>query len=143
MSYVNAPKLAAESGVQIRETATTTAQDYVNLITIRGGDHALAGTLVGLRGEARIVMVDDHTVDLPPARHMLVVRNDDRPGMISKVAGALADVEINIANIHVGQSPAGASALQVLATSQPVPPEVVERLALVDGIVSVHAVELS
>jgi D-3-phosphoglycerate dehydrogenase len=143
VSYVNAPKLAAESGVQIRETATTTAQDYVNLITIRGGDHALAGTLVGLRGEARIVMVEDHTVDLPPARHMLVVRNDDRPGMISTVAGALAEVDINIANIHVGQSPAGASALQVLATSQPVPPEVVERLALVDGIVSVHAVELS
>ncbi len=143
VSYVNAPKLAAESGVQIRETATTTAQDYVNLITIRGGDHALAGTLVGLRGEARIVMVEDHTVDLPPARHMLVVRNDDRPGMISTVAGALAEVDINIANIHVGQSPAGASALQVLATSQPVPPEVVERLTLVDGIVSVHAVELS
>ena len=143
VSYVNAPKLAAESGVQIRETATTTAQDYVNLITIRGGDHALAGTLVGLRGEARIVMVEDHTVDLPPARHMLVVRNDDRPGMISTVAGALAEVEINIANIHVGQSPAGESALQVLATSQPVPPDVVERLALVDGIVSVHAVELS
>src|SRR6185369_16525147 len=63
VSYVNAPQLAAESGMQIRETATTTAQDYVNLITIRGGDHALAGTLVGLRGEARIVMVDDHTVD--------------------------------------------------------------------------------
>ena len=74
-------------------------------------------------------MVDDHTVDLPPARHMLVVRNDDRPGMISTVAGALGDVDINIANIHVGQSPSGASALQVLATSQPVPADVVERLA--------------
>ncbi len=50
VSYVNAPKLAAESGMQIRETATTTAQDYVNLVTIRGGDHALAGTLVGPAG---------------------------------------------------------------------------------------------
>ena len=118
------------AAIQIRETATTTAQDYVNLITIRGGDHALAGTLVGLRGEARIVMVDDHTVDLPPARHMLVVRNDDRPGMIGDGRPApLGEVGINIADMDVGQSPAGASALQVLATSQPVPPEVVERLA--------------
>jgi D-3-phosphoglycerate dehydrogenase len=142
VSYVNAPQLAAESGIQVRETATTTALDYVNLITVRGGEHALAGTLVGLRGEPRIVMVDDHTVDLPPANHMLMVRNDDRPGMIAAVSGALADVAINIANIHVGQSPSGESALQVLTTSQPVPAAVVERLAQLEGIVSVHAVEL-
>jgi len=142
VSYVNAPQLAEESGIQIRETATTTALDYVNLITIRGGEHSLAGTLVGLRGEPRIVMVEDHTVDLPPARHMLIVRNDDRPGMIATVSGALADVDINITNIHVGQSPSGASALQVLATSELVPAAVVERLSAVDGIVSVHAVAL-
>ncbi|MGZ4694056.1 MAG: phosphoglycerate dehydrogenase [Acidimicrobiales bacterium] len=143
VSYVNAPKLATESGMQIRETATTTAQDYVNLITIRAGEHALAGTLVGLRGEARIVMVDDHTVDLPPARHMVVVRNDDRPGMIGAVGQLLGGAGINIADMDVGQSAAGVSALMVLATSQSVPPEVVDQLAATDGIVSVHAVELS
>jgi len=143
VSYVNAPKLAAESGIEIRETATTTAQDYVNLVTIRGGEHSLAGTLVGLRGEARIVMVDDHTVDLPPARHMLVVRNDDRPGMIGVVGGQLGDAGVNIADMDVGQSAAGVSALMVLATSQSVPPELVDQLAATDGIISVHAVELS
>jgi len=73
---------------------------------------------------------------------MLIVRNDDRPGMIATVSGALADVDINITNIHVGQSPSGASALQVLATSELVPAAVVERLSAVDGIVSVHAVAL-
>ena len=140
---MNAPKLAAESGIEIRETATTTAQDYVNLVTIRGGEHSLAGTLVGLRGEARIVMVDDHTVDLPPARHMLVVRNDDRPGMIGVVGGQLGDAGVNIADMDVGQSAAGVSALMVLATSQSVPPELVDQLAATDGIISVHAVELS
>ena len=43
------------------------ARDYVNLITIRGGDHAVGGTLVGRRDEPRIVMVDDHAVEVPPA----------------------------------------------------------------------------
>ena len=46
---------------------SSTAQDYVNLVTVRGGGHAVAGTLVGLRGEPRIVMIDDLSVDLPPA----------------------------------------------------------------------------
>jgi D-3-phosphoglycerate dehydrogenase len=142
VSFVNAPQLATEAGIQVRETATTTAHHYVNLITVRAGDHALAGTLVGLRGEPRIVMVDDHTVDVPPSPHMLVVRNEDRPGMIGAVGSALGRADINIAGIHVGQSASGVAALMVLATSSPVPPEVVAELAATPGIVSVHAADL-
>ena len=143
VSYVNAPQLASESGVSVRETATTTAQDYVNLITVRGGNHTLGGTLVGLRGEPRIVMVDDHTVDVPPARHMLVVRNDDRPGVIGTVGTLLGAAGINIADMDVGQSASGDSALMVLATAQPVTPGVVAQLLAAEGITSAAVVELS
>ena len=89
VSYVNAPRIAAERGVEVRESSSSTSQDYVNLVTVRGGGHAVAGTLVGIRGEPRIVMIDDLSVDLPPARNMLIVRNDDVPGMIAAVAAAL------------------------------------------------------
>jgi D-3-phosphoglycerate dehydrogenase / 2-oxoglutarate reductase len=142
VSFVNAPQLAAEAGIQVRETATTTAHHYVNLLTVRAGDHGLAGTLVGLRGEPRIVMVDDHTVDVPPSPHMLVVRNQDRPGMIGAVGTALGQADVNIAGIHVGQSSSGVAALMVLATSSPVAPEVVAALEATPGIVSVHAADL-
>ena len=91
VSYVNAPRLAEERGIEVRESSSSTSRDYVNLVTIRGGDHAIGGTLVGLRGEARIVMVDDHSVDVPPADHMLVVRNDDVPGMIAAVTGVVGE----------------------------------------------------
>jgi D-3-phosphoglycerate dehydrogenase / 2-oxoglutarate reductase len=143
VSFVNAPQLAAESGIEVRETATTTALHYVNLITVRTGDHALAGTLVGLDGDPRIVMVDEHTVDVPPSPHMLVVRNDDRPGMIGAVGTLLGDHAINIAGIHVGQSAEGVGALMVLATAATVPAEVVRRLEATEGIVSVDAVDLA
>ncbi len=139
VSYVNAPQLAEERGVQVRETTTSSVQDYVNLITLRGGEHAIGGTLAGLRGEPRIVMLDDHTVEVPPADHMLVLRNDDRPGMIGMVTTALGDAGINISDIHVGRSPEGSAALMVLATDQPAPPELVARLRGSPGIFSVHA----
>jgi D-3-phosphoglycerate dehydrogenase / 2-oxoglutarate reductase len=141
VSYVNAPRMAEERGIEVRETATTTSHEYVNLIEIRGGEHAIAGTLVGLRGEARIVMVDDHSVDLPPARHMLVVRNEDVPGMIAVVAGNLADAGINIDDMDVGRSAEGTAALMVLAVAAPVPEEVQERIRSNEGIVSVHALD--
>src|SRR5205823_8352961 len=67
VSYVNAPQLAEERGVEVRETTSSAARDYVNLVSLRGGDHAIAGTL-SVRGEPRIVMLDDHDIELPPAR---------------------------------------------------------------------------
>jgi D-3-phosphoglycerate dehydrogenase / 2-oxoglutarate reductase len=140
VSYVNAPRIAAERGVEVRDTSTATAHDYVNLISIRGGDHGIGGTLVSLRGEPRIVMLDGHTVDVPPANHMLVVRNDDRPGMIAHVAGVLSDNGVNIDDMHLGRSELGAAALQVIATDRSVPLDVQEAIAKGDGIVAVRAI---
>jgi D-3-phosphoglycerate dehydrogenase / 2-oxoglutarate reductase len=139
VSYVNAPRIASDRGVEVRDTSTATAHDYVNLLTIRGGEHAIGGTLVGLRVEPRIVMLDGHTIDLPPAKNMLVVRNDDRPGMIAFVAGVLADAGVNIDDMHLGRSDRGEAALQVIATDVAVPPEVQDAIRAGDGVVSVHA----
>jgi D-3-phosphoglycerate dehydrogenase / 2-oxoglutarate reductase len=139
VSYVNAPRIANDRGVEVRDTSTATAHDYVNLVTIRGGEHAIAGTLVGLRAEPRIVMLDGHTIDLPPAKNMLVVRNDDRPGMIAFVAGVLADAGVNIDDMHLGRSDRGEAALQVIATDVAVPLEVQDAIRAGDGVVSVHA----
>ncbi len=139
VSYVNAPRLAAERGVEVREASSPVSHDYVNLVTIRGGDHALGGTLVGLRGEARIVMVDDHSVDVPPADHMLVVRNDDVPGMIAAVTRELGDAGLNIDDMHLGRSADGAAALMILATGVAVPDDVQARIRALPGVVSVAA----
>ncbi len=138
VSYVNAPKLADEHGITVSETATSTSHHFVNLITLRGGAHNIAGTLIGLDGEARLVSVDDHRVDVPPANHMLVVRNDDRPGMIGRVGTIVGQAGVNIADMDVGQSPTGASAMMVLATTEAVPLSVCEALRAVDGIDSVN-----
>jgi len=138
VTYVNAPQLAEQSGVEVKEIKTSTSHDFVNLMTLRGGDHSISGTLAGVRGEPRIVMLDDHTVELPPAANLLVVRNDDRPGMIGLVTSSLGKAGINISDLHLGRSSAGDVALQVLALDQPVPDEVLAELRKADGIVSVH-----
>jgi len=140
VSYVNAPQLAAERGVEVKETKSPAAHDYVNLITLRGGDHALAGSLFGLRAEARLVMVDDHTVDIPPARHMVVVRNQDRPGLIGLVGATVGRAGVNISDMDVGRSPAGEAALMVLSTDQPLPADVLAELRQAPGILHVSTV---
>ncbi len=140
VSYVNAPQLAAERGLEVRETQTITARDFVNLVTLRGGGHSVAGTLTGPRTEPRLVMMDDHTVEVPPAPHMLVVRNDDRPGMIGVVGTILGDAGVSISSMAVGPSATGNTALMVLSTDGLVPEEALTRLRGAAGISDVHSV---
>lgn len=142
VSFVNAPQLLKERGADLRETKTSAAQDYVNLMIIRGGDHSVGGTLFGLKGEGRIVLVDGHATEVPIAKNMLVVRNDDRPGIIGAVGGALGSAGINISDIHVGRSVDGNSALMVVAVDSRVDDGVVRTLRAIDGVVSVHPVAL-
>ena len=56
------------------------------------------------------------------------------------MAGALADAGVNIANMALGKSPTGGTALMVLATDGAVPADVVERLAGSPGILDVRTV---
>ena len=140
VSYVNAPQVAEEQGIEVRPTSTTTARDYVNLVTIRGGGHAIAGTLVGLGAKPSVVMIDDHAVDVPPAEHLLVVRNDDRPGMIGTVGAVVGAAGLNIDDMAVGAGPDGERALMVMATSASVPEAVATELRATDGINAVSVV---
>ena len=86
--------------------------------------------------------IDEHIVDLPPSSHMLVVRNDDTPGMIGKVGTILGDAGVNIDDLDLGRGPSGDVSLMVLSTSTPVPAEVVTQLRAQDGIVDAQAIEL-
>ena len=143
VSFVNAPQVLKERGADLRETKSSTAHDYVSLMVVRGGDHSVGGTLFGVKGEARIVLVDDHATEVPISRHMLVVRNDDRPGLIGAVGGVLGDASVNISDIHVGRSTSGNTAMMVLAVDDTISTDVVDALRATDGVVSVHSIALS
>jgi D-3-phosphoglycerate dehydrogenase len=137
VTYVNAPQLAAERGIELRETHCATSADFVNLVTLRAGTHSISGTLVGRRSEQRIVMIDDHHFDVPPAQHMLVVKNDDRPGVIGTVGTLLGDAGVNIADMDVGRAATPGTAVMLIAPTMEVPESVVVQLRAAPGIISV------
>lgn len=143
VSFVNAPQIAEQRGISVREIKSSDALDYVNLIVVRGdqGTH-VAATLFGKQQAPRIVGIDGHSVDLPPAQHMLVVHNDDSPGMIGRVASVLGNAGLNISNMDVGQSPSGEAALMVIATDKTVPVEVVDEIIRQSGVHTARAFDL-
>lgn len=146
VSFVNAPQLAQERGLVVREVKSAELVDHVNLVALRGkvGDREVhvAGTLAGRTEQPRIVGILDHIVDVPPSRHMLVVRNEDVPGVIGRVGTILGDAGVNIADMEVGRGPGGEHALMVISTDSDVGDDVVDVLRGAEAILDVKRLEL-
>ncbi len=143
VSYVNAPGMAKAAGITMREVNSTVSDEYVNLITLQcDNHHSISGTfsaVPGRRSEHRIVEIDGHGFDVPPAEHMLVISNDDRPGVIGTVGTVLGNHQINISDMDVGRVPESDLAMMLLATTAEVPGEVLDELRSAPGMLSVDA----
>lgn len=142
VSYVNAPAMAEERGIELRSSAQPRTHDYVSAITLRADQHSAAATLTGERQEPRIILIDDHDVEVPPSSHMLVVRNDDRPGMVGAVGNALGAAHINIADMALGRNAKGGTALAIIAIDQAANKAVLDSLRAIDGVLDARDIEL-
>lgn len=139
VTYVNAPQFAAEHGVEVRAVNCATSADYVNLITLRGGGHSISGTLAGPRNAQRLVNIDGIPFDVPPADHMVVISNDDRPGVIGTVGTLLGDAGVNIADMDVSRVEDAGTAVMLIAPTARVSAEVLGQLRSAPGILEVKA----
>ncbi|MFZ4516108.1 MAG: phosphoglycerate dehydrogenase [Acidimicrobiia bacterium] len=147
VTFVNAPQLASERGLDVRESKGSATQEFVNLVALRGVRNGravhVAGTLAGKTQEPRIVGIDEHAVDLPPTRHMLVVHNDDRPGMIGVVGTALGADGVNISDMDVAPRVEANHAVMMLAIDRQPSDAAMTQLRATPGILVAQSIELS
>jgi D-3-phosphoglycerate dehydrogenase len=132
VTFVNAPLLAAERGVEVTETRTRQSRDWVNLVTLSGegsrGQVGVAGTTVGPRDAERLVAINGIPIDMAPADHMAFLFYEDRPGVIGRVGTILGEAGVNIASMQVGRRKQGGEALMALTVDAGIPAGVLERV---------------
>ena len=133
VSYVNAPLLAAERGLEVRLLTDPDSPDHRNLVTLRGtradgSQVSVSGTLVGINQRERLVEIDGYDVEIEPTAHLVLVQYEDRPGMIGTVGRILGDAGINIAGMQVSRDRRGGQALVAMAVDSAVPSEVADEV---------------
>ena len=146
VNYVNAPIIAKERGIEVKEVKSSDAGDFTSLIRVRVESgkkaHHLAGTLFH-RKDPRIVEIDNFQVEVLPQGHMLLIFNVDKPGVIGAVAGALGDHSVNIARMQCSREERGGRALLIIGLDEPLASSVVETIKRDPNILSIRLVDLS
>ena len=134
VSYVNAPLLAKERGLEISLVTDADSPDHRNLITVRGslagGDSvSVSGTLVGRRQVAKVVEINGFDVDLALADHLAFLRYEDRPGVVGVVGQILGAAGVNIAGMQVARDAKGGHALVALTVDTAIPAATLASIA--------------
>jgi D-3-phosphoglycerate dehydrogenase len=139
VNYVNAPLVAGERGIEVREEASAASPDFTSLVAVKAfsGEeaYAVAGTTIGSEHRARLVHALAYEIEVELDRFMLFAVNDDRPGMIGRLGTLLGEAGVNIANMAVSRNRQEARALMALTLDSPIGNGLLERLRAEPGFV--------
>ncbi|MFN2474542.1 MAG: phosphoglycerate dehydrogenase [Sphingomicrobium sp.] len=137
VNMVNAPFLAKERGLDVREVRHDREGDYHTLVALEvgtsGGTRRVAGTLFGNKAP-RLVDIFGVAVEAELDGTMIYIVNTDAPGFIGKLGTALGEAGINIATFNLGRRDAGGEAVALVSVDGEVPPSVVASLGELEGV---------
>ncbi|MEV2276351.1 phosphoglycerate dehydrogenase [Nocardiopsis sp. NPDC049922] len=134
VTFVNAPLLAKERGVEVNLVTSDDNSDWRNLITVRGvladGQRvSVSGTLTGPRQVEKLVEINNYGMEISLSEHMVFLSYEDRPGIVGKVGALLGDARVNIAGMQVIRDQEGGKALIALTVDSAVPDEVLASIS--------------
>jgi D-3-phosphoglycerate dehydrogenase len=141
VNQVNAPLLAKARGISLIERRTPDAGRYASLVTVSGT--TIVGGTVGAGGEAHLVRLGEHWLDMMPDHWMLITRHHDRPGTIGKVGLILGEADVNISAMHLARSSPRTDAFMIIACDDPIPDEAAARIRAIDAVMDLWVVHLT
>jgi len=145
VNFVNAPVIARERGIEVKEIKSADAGDYQSLVAIRlkvaGIERYIAGTLFSKK-DPRIVFIDAFKVEIVPFGELLFIYNNDKPGVIGNIGMLLSKNNINIARMHFGREKQGGRAISVVTIDTPATPQIIEDIKRLPNILSIKQISL-
>jgi len=145
INRVNAPFIAKDRGIKIKESKSTEVHEYTSTIQViaksKEGKRSVMGSVFG-KGDSRIVKFDEFHFEAVLSKNMLVLNNTDVPGVIGEMGNVLGANNINIAGFHLGRVKEGGKAVAVINIDTPPTSKTIETLLKISGILNVNTITL-
>jgi D-3-phosphoglycerate dehydrogenase len=145
VNYVNAPHLAKVRDIVVNEQKSSHSRGFTNLLTVTLRTNQESRTVAGTRLNgygARIVKIDNYSIDASPEGHLLLIHHNDRPGVIGQVGTVLGSNGVNIATMQVGRQDVGGDAIMMLTVDKPLSAELLDTVGELSEITSVTQIDL-
>nr|WP_218888839.1 phosphoglycerate dehydrogenase [Saccharopolyspora hordei] len=138
VTFVNAPQLAEELGVQVEIETSPESPNHRSVVTVRAGlsdgrTARVSGALSGSNQVEKLVEVNGRHFDLRAEGNVLLLEYPDRPGVMGKVGTLLGEVGVNIEAATVSQTTERSDAIMLLRVDRPVEPGVLEPIGAAVG----------
>jgi len=140
VNMVNAPFLAKERGIDVREIRHEREGDYHTLVRVsvmtQDGEKSVAGTLFG-NSAPRLVDLFGVAVEAELDGDMIYIVNEDKPGFIGRVGSALGEAGVNIATFHLGRRAAGDEAIALIAVDGQIDGPLIRQISALPSVKTV------
>lgn len=142
VNMVNAPYMAKERGMEVREIRNEREGVYHTLVRVTvatsQGNRSVAGTLFG-NSDPRLVEIFGIGIEADLAGEMLYIVNQDAPGFIGRIGSLMGEHGINIGTFHLGRRDSGGEAIVLLSVDQEIPEDVIQQACELEGVKVVKA----
>ena len=148
VTFVNAPALAAERGVEASITTASESPNHRSVADVRavaadGSTVNVAGTLSGPQQVQKIVQINGRNLDLRAEGVNLIINYGDQPGALGKIGTLLGTAGVNILAAQLSQDADGEGATIMLRLDREVPADVLDAIGTDVGAVTLELVDLS
>ncbi len=145
VNVINAPVIAANRGVEVEKITSAKVKEFTNMmevkITTDKATRSAKGTIFGNRFP-RVIAIDGYRMEMKPEGHILIISNDDQPGVVGKYGSILGANGINIADMTFARKLEPPTAMVGINLDSAPSEEVLEQIRKQEFVQEVHALEL-
>ncbi len=145
VTFVNAPLIAKERGIKVKELKSDDSGAYIDKLKIKivteNNTRIIAGTVLQENIPA-IIQIDSFPVNIRPENHSIVTFHHDKPGIVAQVSKILWDNQVNISSLNLGRTQDSASAVMVMNIDGSVSDAILNQVEAIDGIALAKYVQL-
>ncbi len=145
VNVINAPVLARQRGVEVDQITTEKVREFANLmevtITTDQAKRTGVGTIFGNRFP-RVISIDGYRMELKPEGHVVIMVNEDRPGVVGQYGSLFGANDINIADMTFSRKMKLGMALVGINLDQPPTDELMDEIRGLDYVESAYSVHL-
>lgn len=144
VNFVNVTNFVRDKGLTVEETRDEHRSTYESALSVRlegKGSLRISGTVFDDH-YLRLTAIDDFYYDIDPSGHMLILENEDRPGVIGRIGTLLGNSGINIASWNLSRNAQSGLARAIIHVDSEVSDDVLSLIAKTQDITSIKKVKV-